>query len=90
MLVTMSVDSRILVPHSQAPAIAKVLQALLGPHPLPWQVTIRPSALAEHWSIEISRPGLFLTCAASPGRQTPAGIRDLVQGVLQRAPVAVG
>lgn len=86
----MSVDSRILVPDVEGPAIAKALQALLGTHPLPWRVTIRPSALAEHWSVEISRPGLFLVCAASPRRQTPGGIRDLVKGVLQRAPVAAG
>jgi hypothetical protein len=86
----MPVDSRILVSHPEAPAIAAALQALLGEHPLPWRLTIRPSTLARHWSIEISRPGLFLACAASPRRQTPAGIRDLVRGVLKRAPVTHG
>ena len=86
----MSVTSRILVPDSDGPGIARALQALLGPHPLPWCVTIRPSRRAAHWSIEVSRPGLFLACAASPRRQTPGEIRDLVKRLLQRAPVALG
>jgi hypothetical protein len=86
----MPVHSRILVPHPERLAIADALQVLLGAHPLFWRVTIRPSTLARHWSIEISRPGLFLACAAGPRRQTPGGIRDLVQGALQRAPVPHG
>jgi hypothetical protein len=86
----MSVHSNILVPHSDGPGIARALQGLLGNHPLAWRVTIRPSTLAAYWSVEISRPGLFLACAASPRRQTPGDILDLVRGVLQRAPVAMG
>jgi hypothetical protein len=86
----MAVNSQILVPHSDGPGIVKALQALLGAHPLPWRVTIRPSRRSAHWSVEISRPGLFLVCAASPRRQTPGEISRLVERILQRAPVALG
>ena len=86
----MPVHSQILVPHSDGPGIVRALQALLGAHPLPWRVTIRPSRRTEHWSIEISRPGLFLMCAARPRRQTPGEISLLVERILRRAPVPLG
>ena len=86
----MSVDSRILVAHPEAPRIASALQALLGSHPFDWRVTIRPSALPHHWSIEISRPGLFVACAAPPSQHTAGDIRDLVRSALRALPVAAG
>lgn len=85
-----AVDSTILVACPEGEAIALALQGLLGSHPFQWRVTIRPSALPQHWSIEISRPGLFLACAANPSQQTASEIRDLVRGAVRGMPVATG
>ena len=86
----MPLDRQILVVDADHTGIANALDALLAPHPYAWRVTIRPSPNAGHWSIEISRPGLFVACAAGPAHQTAPHIKALVKGALLTTSVAMG